>query len=100
MILSLDFDDTYTRDPAFWDAFIVSAQKRGHTVYCVTMRTPEQGEQVRNTVGRLVKCFFTSMQGKSAYMWNQGIKIDVWIDDMPIAIVEGIEIVNDGKIYE
>lgn len=100
MNISLDFDDTYTRDPALWNAFIVSAKARGHNVYCVTMRTPEQGAEVLSTVGKYIPCYFTSMQSKSKYMYSQGIKIDVWIDDMPIAIIEGIEIVNDGKIYE
>jgi hypothetical protein len=100
MILSLDYDDTYTRDPVFWDSFIAYAQSRGHTVYCVTLRTPEQGEQVLASIGKLVKVYFTSMQSKSKYMYAMGIKIDVWIDDMPICIVEGIEVVNDGKIYE
>jgi hypothetical protein len=33
-------------------------------------------------------------------MWKSGIKIDVWIDDMPDCIVRGIDTeVNDGKIY-
>jgi hypothetical protein len=40
------------------------------------------------------------MQGKRNYMWKKGIKIDVWIDDMPDAILHGIDNdVNDGKIY-
>ena len=46
MNISLDFDDTYTRDPAFWNSFIVGARGRGHHVYLVTARTPEQGQEV------------------------------------------------------
>lgn len=103
MNLSLDFDDTYTRDPAFWDAFIVSARARGHNVYLVTARTPEQGKEVFDTVGKIVgreKCFFTSMQGKRKFMWANKIRIDVWIDDMPDMIVSGIDdTVNNGHIY-
>ena len=99
MNISLDYDNTYTRDPKMWDLFIRQALMSGHRVYCVTMRTPEQGEEVWNSIGRMVDCYFTSSQSKSKYMYAQGISIDVWIDDMPICIVEGIETVNDGEIY-
>ena len=99
MNISLDYDNTYTRDPDSWNHFIYIMSAAGHRVYCVTLRTPEQGDEVRNSIGRLVDCHFTSMQSKSKYMFARGISIDVWIDDMPICIVEGIETVNDGEIY-
>lgn len=101
MNISLDFDDTYTRDPALWDQFARSAIYAGHNVYLVTMRFPEQGDEVYNTIGKIIKrdnIHFTCHQGKRAFMWSKGIRIDVWIDDMPDAIVRGIEQVNDGKI--
>lgn len=99
MNISLDYDNTYTRDPKMWDEFVKMVLLSGHSVYCVTLRTPEQGEDVRNSIGRLIPCYFTSMQSKSKYMYAQGIRIDVWIDDMPDCIGHGVEIVNDGKIY-
>lgn len=34
--ISLDFDDTYTLDPKFWNKFICNAEKRGHRVIIVT----------------------------------------------------------------
>lgn len=103
MNISIDFDDTYTRDPDLWNAFAQNAMKRGHTVYCVTLRAPYQGDQVLNTIGHTIgesMCYFTSMQSKKNYMWKQGIRIDVWIDDMPDAIVSGIDThVNNGIIF-
>lgn len=103
MNLSLDFDDTYTRDPAFWNTFIENARARGHNVYLVTARTPEQGADVLNSVGKIIgkeNCFFTSLQGKRKFMWANKIRIDVWIDDMPDMIVSGIDdTVNNGHIY-
>jgi hypothetical protein len=30
MKISLDFDDTFTRDPKLWEDFVGSAQRRGH----------------------------------------------------------------------
>ena len=99
MNISLDYDNTYTRDPDSWNHFIYIMSAAGHRVYCVTLRTPEQGDEVRNSIGKLVECHFTSMQSKSKYMYARGISIDVWIDDMPSCIDVGIETVNDGEIY-
>lgn len=85
-----------------WNTVITHMRQSGHSVYCVTARIPEQGLQVLSTIGRVVgsdNVYFTSMQGKKKYMWAKGIRIDVWIDDMPDAIVSGIDNeVNDGKI--
>lgn len=102
MNISIDFDDTYTRDPQMWDNFIRLAQMSGHNVYCVTARSWREDEQVLGTVGKVVgreNCHFTALQGKKAYMNAKGIIIHVWIDDMPDMIVRGIEEVNGGKIY-
>ena len=103
MNISLDYDDTYTRDPQFWNTVIANAQLRGHNVYLVTARTPEQCEEVYNSVGKILgreNCFFTSMQGKKKFMWAMKIRIDVWVDDMPDMIVTGIDdTVNNGRIY-
>lgn len=101
MNISLDFDDTYTRDPALWDQFVRMAHASGHIVYLVTMRFPEQGDDVYNSIGKIIghdKIYFTCHQGKRKFMWERGVNIHVWIDDMPQAIVAGIEQINDGKI--
>jgi len=103
MNIGLDFDDTYTRDPGMWDIIIPQMQARGHTVYCVTGRTPEEGRNVLVTLGKVVgedHCYFTSRQSKKNYMYANGIRIDVWIDDNPVLINTGIDTqLNDGKIY-
>lgn len=38
LILGLDYDHTFTADPDLWRQFISDAQRRGHTVVCVTAR--------------------------------------------------------------
>ena len=87
MNLSLDYDNTYTRDPEFWDMFIMNAVQRGHKVYCVTMRTPAEGEEVRRDLSQKVEAIhFTSRRNKHDFMFDQKISIDVWIDDMPFFI--------------
>ena len=89
MIIALDFDDTYTRDPITWDEFILLMQDNGHTVICVTMRTEAEGQQVRENLGELLggRIFFTSRQAKKPFMEKLGININVWIDDNPYWIM-------------
>jgi hypothetical protein len=89
MNISLDYDNTYTRDPKAWDHFLTFFREKGHKVYCVTMRTPEEGMQVfHDLTGKVDGIAFTSRQAKKDYMFAHGISIDVWIDDMPLFCIE------------
>jgi hypothetical protein len=73
MIIALDYDKTYTADPALWDNFIQSAKDRGHSVKIVTMRyTSEPIESVP------VDVVYTSRKAKATVF-----KADIWIDDSP-----------------
>lgn len=92
MIISIDYDDTYTRDKILWDSFIQQAKARGHTVYCVTARNPKyDSPEVINDLKHLVDhIFFTAGTPKEAFMLRQGICVQVWIDDCPQAIVPRI----------
>jgi hypothetical protein len=73
MLIALDYDKTYTADPALWDDFVQSARDRGHTVKIVTMRTPDEA-----IADAPVEVVYTSRKAKSAV-----IKADIWIDDSP-----------------
>ncbi len=93
MIIALDFDGTYTRDPAAWNTFIQNMQREGHVVYCVTMRYPAGHQQdatgkeasaVEKALGHLVDgIHYTARKAKQTFMAERGIDIHVWIDDNP-----------------
>lgn len=86
MIIALDFDNTYTRDPAMWNDFIDLCQHAGHKVYCVTMRydKPNDSREVREALGNRVDAiYFTERSAKQQFMQSKGIAIDIWIDDCP-----------------
>lgn len=90
MNISIDYDNTYTDDPVLWNSFIQQAVRRGHSVYCVTARSPLESKEVYDSIGLVLggpsKCFFTSNAPKREFMDSKGINIHVWIDDMPDAI--------------
>ena len=91
MNIGLDYDDTYTKDPLLWDHFIRHLPY-SHKVYIVTCRrdTPENREEVCVKGIAKHRHHFTGLAAKKWYMEQQGIKVDVWIDDNPDSIVKGM----------
>lgn len=85
MQIALDYDDTYTLDPIFWDAFKKLAVKYGHNVFCVTKRG-EDHKGILFMPGW--ETIHTNLKAKKTYCDANNIKADVWIDDDPINIYE------------
>ena len=86
MIIALDYDDTYTRDPETWNKVIKLFQEAGHTVICVTLRPEVMGAPVLASIGKVIgvdKCLFSNGCWKSVTAENAGYKVNVWIDDLP-----------------
>lgn len=86
MKISLDYDETYTRDPKLWDAFVRMASARGHEVICVTMRFPSAPTEFPADLP--ITTVYTSHKAKLEFMRERGIWIDIWIDDSPHWILE------------
>lgn len=84
MLIALDYDGTYTEDPALWDAFISNAQSKGHRVICVTMRNEDELSDMSEHLLSLVdELHYTSRAAKETFLANLQIFPDVWIDDNP-----------------
>ena len=79
MLIALDHDGTYTRDPELWDCFIAKAKERGHTVKVLTMRFPSEPIQVGD-----LETVYTSRAPKYGV-----IPADIYIDDMPQFLFQG-----------
>ena len=83
MLIALDYDDTYTRDPVLWMLFIGFAKGRGHTVICVTMRTPQEVALIDDDLLTVIEIIPTSRQAKKDYLNQRSVFPDIWIDDTP-----------------
>lgn len=83
MLISLDYDATFTNDPDLWITFVKQAQERGHIVKCITMRFPEGKASMDPRLLELVEVIFTSHKGKRQFIRNLGMYVDVWVDDSP-----------------
>lgn len=92
MILGIDFDDTYTRDPSMWNQIAQFMLDRGHSVYIVSARHEHEMIEVKETIGQIIgedNCIGTNGKPKKNYIWehHNNLFIDVWIDDQPEAVV-------------
>jgi acid phosphatase class B len=92
MNIGIDYDDTYTRDKVMWNDLIDRMCRRGHQVYLITWRFPNECNEVHLDLGGRVHGIYpTSRQAKEKFMYKHGIRIDVWIDDNPSSILYTME---------
>jgi hypothetical protein len=84
MRIALDYDDTYTADKLLWDRFIIEARRRNHSVYFVTGRCQnnDNSDIELDAYPLELPIIYCSQQPKRDF-----INADIWIDDMPEAIV-------------
>lgn len=84
MLIALDYDETYTVDPEFWDLMIALAIQRGHSVICATMRHEHEGADIVADLGKKVEAIiFTGRKAKHEFVQQRGFYPSVWIDDSP-----------------
>jgi len=90
MLISLDYDGTYTEAPEMWNEFISNAVSHGHEIIVVTMRYEEtEGTIVKYDLERKVsQIIFTGRQGKREFLRKLNLEPDVWIDDQPEYILD------------
>lgn len=94
LTFALDFDDTFTADPELWSEWIKVAKFRGHKVYCVTARRDHEENRKElsdyfSQYGISIPIVFCNLGSKTWTMEQRGIKVNIWIDDSPHALVHG-----------
>ncbi len=95
LTIAIDFDDTFTADPELFSQFICDAQGLGHYVVCVTARrdTDENRQHISECFAEYgvdIPIIFSNLGSKLYTVEKRGLKVDIWIDDAPYAIVNGM----------
>lgn len=90
MNIALDFDDTYTRDPEFWEMFIDNAKARNHDVRIVTFRKTSMTDPALDYLSQRIPVIYTEFTQKRKFTNKMGWIVDVWIDDSPEFIVNPV----------
>lgn len=99
MLLILDYDDTYTADPIFWNTFVKNALSSGHTVICCTFRNdnidyyPHDNDDIKKSMGMLGVPIVFAAQYMNKWMAVEDAGYipsnAIWIDDSPQFILRG-----------
>lgn len=94
LTFAIDFDDTFTACPDLWSGFITESKELGHSWYLVTSRrnSPENVEKIEAELahwGCEMPIIFCNLKSKFDTMQARGLKVSIWIDDAPHAIVHG-----------
>jgi hypothetical protein len=91
--IALDYHNTYSADPKFWDCFIYMCWMRKWEVFCITHHTgKKQNDKLLDSIGKILDkdhIIFTMGEAKMDYIKeHHNIDIDIWIDNNPIHIVQ------------
>jgi hypothetical protein len=91
LCVALDYHNTYSADPKFWDTFIYMCWMRKWDVYCITHHTGEkQNQKLMDSIGKILPkeyILFTMGKAKQDYVDSIGLEIDIWIDNNPVHIL-------------
>lgn len=92
LVISLDYDRTFTAAPGLWRSFVSMAAAAGNKVVCISRReqTDANVEELRAAfadldLADLILCGAQTQKRDAAA--KAGIDVDVWIDDHPEGIV-------------
>jgi hypothetical protein len=83
MIISIDYDKTWTEDPDLWHDFANVARHRRHSVVMVTGRKGWTDDMARGHIPTWIPIIYAGDQMKEKAARAAGYPVDVWIDDMP-----------------
>ncbi len=92
MLVALDYDETFTRDPSTWRQVISVLRAAGHKIVVVTLRDTSRNEAEPVLLAlhdHVDAVFFTSRRAKAEYMFDHHqLFVHVWIDDNPLFILK------------
>ncbi|WP_428383690.1 hypothetical protein [Nevskia ramosa] len=89
MMIALDYDLTYTRDPKAWDEVVRIMTVMGHSFVCVTGRDqPPRASEPR--IPMPIVCAGDELKSVAAV--KAGYFVDVWIDDCPGTIERSVKL--------
>ncbi len=95
MIIAIDYDNTFSADPALFAIIISQIRARGHQAIIITNRCGVEGDVVKETVSQWTLAFgveapviiYTGAEYKQTAAFKAGYPVDIWIDDCPELIV-------------
>ena len=90
MIIAYDFDETYNRAPDLFDDILDVIRLHGHQVIMATYRHPvEDWDPLFDRLSeQKIPLYCTDGKAKGPWLEERGIKVDIWFDDNPKAVLQ------------
>lgn len=88
LLISIDYDDTFTAAPSFWRDVIQHGQACGYRFICTSARreTFDNRREIETAMPEGVKVLLSYDQAKKDFAEKHGYHVDIWIDDIPEAV--------------
>jgi hypothetical protein len=84
MLIAIDYDGTYNKDPQVFSKIIDLLKSAGHDVICVTMRYKLDIDlAMKTSIGKKCQIITTGRKAKKLFVEKIGIHPDIWIDNDP-----------------
>lgn len=98
MNIALDYDNTYTASPSFWDDFISLCSNYGHNIFIVTFRDDryDKDDTLDFFEQNDMNVYYTRGVAKKWWMEQFGEPVSIWIDDKPEAILNNSNMTAEG----
>lgn len=90
MIISIDYDDTFTSDKQLWSGIIDDIQAADNEVVCVSYRfdSKENRDLLKTELPDDVFVMLTGGKAKEPHARSMGVIVDIWIDDKPETVTQ------------
>jgi HK97 family phage prohead protease len=105
LLISLDYDRTFTAAPGLWRSFVGMATAAGNKVVCISRREDDDAnrEELRLAfsdleVSDLILCGAGTQKRDAAA--RAGLDVDVWVDDYPEGIVAAPSPVDAARSFK
>lgn len=92
MLIAIDYDETWSKDPSFWRRFCNLARSCGHKVIMVTNRQGDSGDvrELRVLRTSVTEIIFAQEGPKRNAARARGYRPHIWIDDKPSTVDHGL----------
>jgi hypothetical protein len=89
--IAIDFDETYTADPACFAEIVAVLRRYQHRPLIVSCRrnTPKNRNVISEIVGDDLLIILTDLKPKRPFCESMGLPVDIWMDDMPECVERG-----------
>ncbi len=84
MLFAIDYDNTWSADPALFKKITNDLKKAGHRCVCITARSKDTDQNLlENSIGKHMKIYYANGEAKKKYAEKKGLSVHIWIDDNP-----------------